>query len=43
MEPNLCRCGTQHRVLNAVRKAATLMKTAQASPVKRPATQGAAQ
>jgi nicotinate dehydrogenase subunit A len=43
MEPNLCRCGTQHRVLSAVRKAASLMKTAQASPAKQPATQGAAQ
>jgi nicotinate dehydrogenase subunit A len=30
MEPNLCRCGTHSRILKAVRKAATLMKTAQA-------------
>lgn len=40
MEPNLCRCGTQHRVLKAIRKAASLMKTAQAGPAQQRAAQG---
>jgi nicotinate dehydrogenase subunit A len=29
MEPNLCRCGTQHRIVKAVLRAAALMRTAQ--------------
>ena len=37
LEPHLCRCGTHMRILRAVRRAATLMQTADAS-----ATQGAA-
>jgi nicotinate dehydrogenase subunit A len=30
MQPNLCRCGTHMRILRAVRRAADLMKTADA-------------
>ena len=33
MESNLCRCGTQHRIIKAVLRAARLMKTAQLVPV----------
>jgi nicotinate dehydrogenase subunit A len=29
MEPNLCRCGTQHRIIKAVLRAAALMRTTQ--------------
>jgi nicotinate dehydrogenase subunit A len=32
LEPNLCRCGTQMRILRAVRRAARLMDTAELSP-----------
>jgi nicotinate dehydrogenase subunit A len=31
LQPNLCRCGTHMRILRAVRRAAGLMKTAQAA------------
>jgi nicotinate dehydrogenase subunit A len=31
LEPNLCRCGTHMRILRAVRRAAGLMRTADAS------------
>jgi aerobic-type carbon monoxide dehydrogenase small subunit (CoxS/CutS family) len=31
MAPNLCRCGTHMRILRAVRRAARLMDTADAS------------
>jgi nicotinate dehydrogenase subunit A len=31
MQPNLCRCGTHMRILRAVRRAAELMRTADAS------------
>ena len=31
LQPNLCRCGTHMRILRAVRRAATLMQTADAS------------
>jgi nicotinate dehydrogenase subunit A len=37
LEPNLCRCGTHMRILRAVRRAAALMQTADAST-----TQGSA-
>jgi nicotinate dehydrogenase subunit A len=30
LEPNLCRCGTHMRILRAVRRAATLMQSAEA-------------
>jgi nicotinate dehydrogenase subunit A len=33
LQPNLCRCGTHMRILRAVRRAARLMQTADASPV----------
>jgi nicotinate dehydrogenase subunit A len=32
LEPNLCRCGTHMRIIRAVRRAAGLMRTAEASP-----------
>jgi nicotinate dehydrogenase subunit A len=32
LQGNLCRCGTHMRILRAVRRAATLMRTAQAAP-----------
>jgi nicotinate dehydrogenase subunit A len=32
MQPNLCRCGTHMRILRAVRRAADLMRTADATP-----------
>jgi nicotinate dehydrogenase subunit A len=32
MQPNLCRCGTHMRILRAVRRAAALMRTADATP-----------
>lgn len=32
LEPNLCRCGTHMRILRAVSKARTLMKSASAAP-----------
>jgi nicotinate dehydrogenase subunit A len=32
MQPNLCRCGTHMRILRAVRRAADLMRTADAAP-----------
>jgi nicotinate dehydrogenase subunit A len=32
LQPNLCRCGTHMRILRAVRRAARLMDTADASP-----------
>ena len=35
MQLNLCRCGTHMRILRAVRRAATLMQTADASPASR--------
>jgi nicotinate dehydrogenase subunit A len=31
LQPNLCRCGTHMRILRAVRRAAALMKSAQAA------------
>jgi nicotinate dehydrogenase subunit A len=31
MQPNLCRCGTHMRILRAVRRAATMMKSASAA------------
>jgi nicotinate dehydrogenase subunit A len=34
METNLCRCGTQHRIIKAVLRAATHMKTAQHVPTQ---------
>lgn len=30
MEPNLCRCGTHMRIMRAIKRAAALMKTAEA-------------
>jgi nicotinate dehydrogenase subunit A len=30
MEPNLCRCGTHMRIIRAIKRAATLMRTADA-------------
>ena len=33
LQPNLCRCGTHMRILRAVRRAARLMQTADASPI----------
>jgi aerobic-type carbon monoxide dehydrogenase small subunit (CoxS/CutS family) len=30
MQTNLCRCGTQHRIIKAVQRAALLMRSAQA-------------
>jgi nicotinate dehydrogenase subunit A len=39
MQTNLCRCGTQARILRAVRRASAVMRSAEA----RPATNGAAQ
>ncbi len=35
MEPNLCRCGTHMRILRAIKRAAALMKTADADPIGR--------
>ena len=35
LEPNLCRCGTHMRILRAVHRAAELMRTADASTIKR--------
>jgi nicotinate dehydrogenase subunit A len=32
LEPNLCRCGTHMRILRAIRRAASLMDTADAAP-----------
>jgi nicotinate dehydrogenase subunit A len=37
MQPNLCRCGTHMRILRAVRRAATMMKSASASVSERSA------
>jgi len=37
MEPHLCRCGTHMRILRAIRRAAHLMQTADASTVQRSA------
>jgi nicotinate dehydrogenase subunit A len=37
MQPNLCRCGTQTRILRAIRRAAVAMRSGQAAP-----TEGAA-
>jgi nicotinate dehydrogenase subunit A len=37
MEPNLCRCGTHMRILRAIKRAAALMKTADAGPIGRTA------
>jgi nicotinate dehydrogenase subunit A len=34
LEPHLCRCGTHMRILRAVRRAAALMQTADASAVQ---------
>lgn len=34
MQPNLCRCGTHMRILRAVRRAATMMKSAAAAPAR---------
>ncbi|MGC1464805.1 MAG: (2Fe-2S)-binding protein [Pseudolabrys sp.] len=34
MEPNLCRCGTHMRILRAVRRAVSEMKTARTEPVR---------
>ena len=38
MQPNLCRCGTHMRILRAVRRAADLMRTADATPPANGAT-----
>jgi nicotinate dehydrogenase subunit A len=38
LQPNLCRCGTHMRILRAVRRAARLMDTADASPADRGST-----
>ena len=38
MQPNLCRCGTHMRILRAVRRAADLMRTADATPSANGAT-----
>jgi nicotinate dehydrogenase subunit A len=32
LEPNLCRCGTHMRIMRAVKRAASLMRTANAAP-----------
>jgi nicotinate dehydrogenase subunit A len=37
LESNLCRCGTHMRIMRAVRRAANLMRTADASSTKRSA------
>jgi nicotinate dehydrogenase subunit A len=37
LAPHLCRCGTHMRILRAVHRAAHLMQTADASPVRRSA------
>jgi nicotinate dehydrogenase subunit A len=37
LQPNLCRCGTHMRILRAVRRAASLMQSADASPTVRSA------
>ena len=37
LEPHLCRCGTHMRILRAVRRAAALMQTADASATRRSA------
>jgi nicotinate dehydrogenase subunit A len=34
MEPNLCRCGTHMRIMRAIKRAATLLKTADARVLK---------
>jgi len=34
MEPNLCRCGTHMRILRAIRRAVSEMKTARTEPVR---------
>jgi len=36
MKPNLCRCGTHMRIVAAVRRAASLMRSAAASGEKQP-------
>jgi nicotinate dehydrogenase subunit A len=33
LEPNLCRCGTHMRIIRAIKRAAALMRTADASPM----------
>ena len=38
LQPNLCRCGTHMRILRAVRRAARLMDTAEASPANHGST-----
>jgi nicotinate dehydrogenase subunit A len=38
LRPNLCRCGTHMRILRAVRRAARLMDTADASPANHGST-----
>ena len=38
LQPNLCRCGTHMRILRAVRRAAGLMDTADASPANHGST-----
>jgi nicotinate dehydrogenase subunit A len=38
LQPNLCRCGTHMRILRAVRRAARLMDTADASPANHGST-----
>jgi len=38
MAPNLCRCGTQMRILRAVHRAARLMTVELALPVKKART-----
>jgi nicotinate dehydrogenase subunit A len=35
MQPNLCRCGTHMRIVRAIKRAAALMKTAEAGMIKR--------
>jgi nicotinate dehydrogenase subunit A len=39
MQPNLCRCGTHVRILRAIRRAAGLIQTADASPARKSAIQ----
>jgi nicotinate dehydrogenase subunit A len=39
MRPNLCRCGTHMRILAAVRRAASVMKSAQAQPASQKVSQ----
>jgi nicotinate dehydrogenase subunit A len=38
LQPNLCRCGTHMRILRAVRRAAELLKTAQAGGTSKDGT-----